>query len=97
MIQMASSNTIIQTVVDDDKRGRVMSLYTMAFMGSAPFGSFIAGSLAKIIGTPVTILLGGMMCIGGAVVFASKLHEIQKMIKPIYYRKGIISDEDASL
>jgi MFS family permease len=91
MIQMASSNTILQTIVDDDKRGRVMSLYTMAFMGTAPFGSFLAGSLAKIIGTPVTILLGGIICIAGALVFTIRLPEMRKLIRPIYSRMGLIN------
>ena len=72
MIQLASSNTIIQTVVDDDKRGRVMSIYAMALMGTAPFGSFLAGSLASVIGAPSTLLIGGILCVGGAMVFAHK-------------------------
>ena len=80
MMQMASSNTILQTIVDDDKRGRIMSFYTMAFMGTAPFGSFIAGTLAKYLGTPNTILFGGLICIGGAVVFSLRLPELRKMI-----------------
>jgi MFS family permease len=91
MIQMASSNTILQTVVDDDKRGRVMSLYTMAFIGTAPFGSLLGGSLAKILGTPYTILLGGIVCVLGAVIFAKNLPEIQKNIHPIFIRLGFIS------
>jgi MFS family permease len=81
MLQMASSNTIIQTIIDDDKRGRVMSFYTMAFMGTAPFGSFIAGALAKIIGAPNTILIGGIVCILGALIFARKLPELKKMVR----------------
>jgi MFS family permease len=74
MLQMASSNTILQTIVDDDKRGRVMSLYTMAFMGTAPFGSLLAGTMAKIIGAPNTILFGGISCIIGAFVFSQKAY-----------------------
>lgn len=73
MVQMASSNTIIQTIVDDDKRGRVMSFYTMAFMGTAPFGSLLAGSLAKTFGTTNTILVGGIFCLAGAFLFGRKL------------------------
>jgi MFS family permease len=94
MMQMASSNTILQTVVDDDKRGRVMSFYTMAFMGTAPFGSLLAGSLAKIIGTPDTILIGGLACIAGALLFASKLNRIRSMIRPIFIRMGIIDSAE---
>jgi MFS family permease len=60
MSATASSNTILQTIVDDDKRGRIMSLYTMAFMGMAPFGGLLAGVLASKIGAPHTVLLGGI-------------------------------------
>ena len=66
MVQMAASNTILQTLVDDDKRGRVMSFYTMAFLGTAPFGSLLAGGLADRIGAPHTLLVGGAGCILGA-------------------------------
>ena len=81
MLQMASSNTLMQTIVDDDKRGRVMSFYTMAFMGTAPFGSLIAGSAAKIIGAPGTILIGGITCIAGALLYARKLPVITKALR----------------
>lgn len=73
MVQMAASNTILQSIVDDSKRGRVMSFYTMSFMGMTPFGSLIAGSLAHIIGTTNTILLGGVLCILGAMAFSLKI------------------------
>lgn len=72
MIQTAASNTILQTITDDDKRGRVMGFYTMAIMGTAPFGSLIGGGLAKVIGTPSTILAGGIVCIIGALFFFKK-------------------------
>jgi MFS family permease len=93
MVQMASSNTILQTIVDDDKRGRVMSFYTMAFMGMAPFGSLLAGSLASQIGAPNTLLIGGASCILGSFMFAKQLPFIRKMVRPIYIRKGIILEE----
>ena len=92
MLQMASSNTIIQTIVDDDKRGRVMSFYAMAFMGTAPFGSFLAGSLASVWSAPAALLIGGTSCIIGAVVFANNLSELRKKIRPIYIRLGIIRE-----
>ena len=76
MVQMALSNTSLQTLVDDDKRGRVMSFYTMAFMGMAPFGSLIAGGLAHRIGAPNTLLLGGIACVVGALLFAKKYPNI---------------------
>jgi len=72
MVQMAASNTVLQSIVEESKRGRIMSFYTMAFMGMAPFGSLLAGSLAHSVGTPNTILIGGIGCIIGAVVFAMK-------------------------
>ena len=92
MLQMASSNTIIQTIVDDDKRGRVMSIYAMAFMGTAPFGSFLAGSLASFWGAPNTLLFGGIFCILGAIIFARKLPVLRKLVHPIYVRLGIIQE-----
>ena len=92
MLLMASSNTILQTIVDEDKRGRIMSFYTMAFMGTAPFGSFLAGSLAKVIGTPWTLTIGGCMCIVGAVIFGRKLPKLKKIVHPIYVRLGIIPE-----
>jgi MFS family permease len=86
---MVSCNTLIQTLVDDDKRGRVMSLYGMAFMGIAPFGSLLAGSLASRIGAPLSALIGGVCCIAGAVWFAGKLPEIRRLMHPIFVKKGI--------
>lgn len=73
IVQHASTNTVLQTVVDEDKRGRVMSLYVMAFRGMAPFGSLLAGGLASKIGAPNTILVGGLSCILGSLLFAMNL------------------------
>jgi MFS family permease len=92
MMQAAASNTILQTITDDDKRGRVMSFYTMAIMGTAPFGSLLAGALAKVIGTPGTILAGGLACIVGALFFLRKLPELRKVVRPIYVKMGIIPE-----
>lgn len=92
MLQMASSNTLLQTIVDDDKRGRVMSFYTMAFMGAVPFGSLLAGGLANILGAPNILTIGGALCILGAIAFASKLSDLRKMVRPIYVKSGIISE-----
>jgi len=72
MVHMAASNTLVQTVVDDDKRGRVMSLYTMALRGVVPLGSLCAGALAGYIGAPATLTIGGICCILGAFAFASR-------------------------
>ncbi len=89
---MASSNTILQTIVDDSKRGRVMSFYTMAFIGMAPFGSLLAGALASRIGAPRTVMLGGLVCLAGAAVFARGLPEIRRLLRPIYRERGIIPE-----
>jgi MFS family permease len=72
MVQNVSSNTLIQTIVDDNKRGRVMSFHSMAFMGIAPFGSLMAGGMASRIGAPDTLIIGGVACILGAIAFASQ-------------------------
>ncbi|MGH8066961.1 MAG: MFS transporter [Candidatus Entotheonellia bacterium] len=72
MVHMAASNTLVQTFVDDDKRGRVMSLYTMSLRGMVPLGSLLAGGLASHIGAPATLTLGGICCVVGACIFASR-------------------------
>ncbi len=92
MQQMAASNTILQTIVEEDKRGRVMSFYSMAFMGMAPFGSLLAGGLAARIGAPETLMLGGALCIAGAAAFASRLRAIRALVRPIYVELGIIAE-----
>ena len=92
MLQTAASNTVLQTITDDDKRGRVMSFYTMAVMGTAPFGSLIAGALAKTIGTSGTFLAGGLITITGALVFFRKLPELIKLVRPIYVKMGVIPE-----
>jgi predicted MFS family arabinose efflux permease len=90
MIHTAACNTILQTVTDDDKRGRVMSFYAMAIMGIAPFGSLLAGSLARLIGTPATIFVSGMASVAGALFFLKKLPELKEIIRPVYFRMGVI-------
>jgi len=93
MVQMVSTNTVLQTIVEEDKRGRVMSLYTMAFMGMVPFGSLLAGSLASKIGAPGTIMISGVACILGSILFARKLPALREMVRPIYIEKEILSKE----
>ncbi len=92
IIELAASNTIIQTLVDDNKRGRVMSIYTMAFMGTAPFGSLLTGKVASMLGAPNTLIFGGILCIVGSVFFWSKLSEIRRIVRPIYVKLGIIPE-----
>ncbi len=97
MALIASSNTILQTIVEDDKRGRVMSLFTMAFIGMAPFGSLIAGALANTIGARNTLLIGGVSCLIGGALFAVILPKIRKKIRPIYVKMGIINEVAAGM
>jgi MFS family permease len=92
MQQTAASNTILQTIVHEDKRGRVMSFFSMAFMGMTPFGSLLAGSLASKIGAPKTLILGGAICILGAGWFAHLLPTIRELVRPIYREQGIIPE-----
>jgi MFS family permease len=97
MVQMASINTILQTIVEDDKRGRVMSLHVTAFIGIAPLGSLLAGVVAEYFGAPCTLLLSGLLSITVASIFARKLPLISRLIHPIYVRKGIIPEVAAGL
>jgi MFS family permease len=97
MQQMAASNTIIQTIVEDSKRGRVMSFYAMAFVGMAPFGSLLAGVLADAIGAPRTVMLSGVCCVAGAVCFATHMPAIRKLIRPIYVDLGILPAANAAI
>jgi MFS family permease len=92
MQHMAASNTILQTIVDEDKRGRVMSLYSTAFMGMAPFGSLLAGSLAEKIGAPKTLIAGGSICAVGGACFALYLPAIREVVRPIYRELGILPE-----
>jgi MFS family permease len=92
MMEMAASNTILQTIVDDDKRGRVMSFYAMAFFGVAPLGSLLAGSMASHLGAATVVQLAGTMCIIASLVFAWRLPALRKIIRPIYERIGILPD-----
>jgi predicted MFS family arabinose efflux permease len=90
MVQMASTNTILQTVVDEKLRGRVMAFYTMAFLGTAPIGSLLGGVLADRIGAQRTILIGGIACLAGAAWFAGKRKSLGEHIRPIYIERGIL-------
>jgi MFS family permease len=91
MVVMASTNTILQTIVEDDMRGRVMSFYTMAFLGTAPLGSLLAGFAADHIGPTKTVTLGGVACALAAVVFAARLPRLRVHVRPIYIERGILA------
>jgi MFS family permease len=89
---MAASNTVIQTLVPEDKRGRVMSFYTMAFVGMAPFGSLLAGFLAHRFGAPHAIMITGSFCLAGSLWFSTRLKSIRRIMRPIYIDMGIMQN-----
>lgn len=93
LIQMASSNTLIQTIVPDALRGRVMSVYSMMFMGMAPFGALMAGVAAHHIGSPRTVALGGGICIVGSLVFGSKWRTLRGTVHQLIVAQGMRSGE----
>jgi MFS family permease len=92
MVQMASSNTLLQTIVDEDKRGRVMSFYTMAVMGVTPFGSLLAGGVAHSVGAASTLRLGGIGCVVGALWFAQSLSALRQELHPVYVKLGVLTE-----
>jgi MFS family permease len=92
LIQMAASNTVLQTIVDENKRGRIMSIYTMAFFGMVPFGSLLGGVLSEAIGAPLTIAAGGVLTLLAGLVFWRKLPELRRQVRPIYARLGVIPE-----
>jgi len=83
MLHTAASNTILQTITDDDKRGRVTSMYTISIVGIAPFGSLLIGELAKYLGITNTIIIGGVACLVGAFVFLRKIPELKQNSKQV--------------
>jgi MFS family permease len=87
---LAASNTVIQTLVPEDKRGRVMSYYTMAFVGMAPFGSLLAGYLAHRFGAPHAIMITGIFCIAGSIWYTTQLPAMRTVMRPIYIEMGIL-------
>jgi MFS family permease len=92
MLQMASSNTILQTIVDERQRGRVMSLFSVAVFGMAPFGSLLAGAVAERMGAPETLAIGGTVCLLSALAFMRKLPALRTHVRPIYQRLGIVPE-----
>ncbi len=93
ILQIAAGNTVLQTIVDDDKRGRIMSLYTMSFLGTIPFGNLLAGFLANHIGATNTLIIDGIACILGSIFFLRELPTLRRSIRPIYEQKGILKSE----
>jgi MFS family permease len=95
MVEMASTNTILQTVTEEHLRGRVMAFYTMAFLGTAPIGSLIAGVAASRIGASNTIILGGVACIMGGIWLGVRLPGLRAQVRPIYVERGILTATEA--
>jgi MFS family permease len=97
MTAMAGSNTIIQTVVDEEMRGRVMSFYTMAFMGTAPLGSLLAGSIATRLGAPYTVGVSGLVTVVAGLLFYLELPLIRRFARPVYVERGVIAEMPSEL
>ena len=95
MLQMACSNTLIQTMVPDQLRGRVMSVYSMMFMGIAPFGAFFGGALAHHIGAPITVAIGGATCFFAAIWFGRALPELRIEARRLIVAQGLAGGEPA--
>ncbi|MBD2506547.1 MFS transporter [Nostoc muscorum FACHB-395] len=95
ILQIAASNTFLQTIVDDDKRGRLMSLYTMSFLGMIPVGNLLGGVLASRIGAPNTLIIDGIACILGSIIFSRQLPTLRQIMRPIYEQKGIVISNKA--
>jgi MFS family permease len=91
LLEIASTNTLLQTISEENKRGRVMSFYAMSFRGMSPFGGIIAGSLGDLIGAQETLIIGGITCIASAFYFIKKLPSIRPLVRPIYENLGIIT------
>jgi MFS family permease len=96
MMVIAASNTVLQTIVDDDKRGRVMSFYAMAFQGMTPFGSLLAGGLGSRLGAPPTLVVGGICCLIGLGLFARRVPALREMVRPIYLKWGLGAIESSA-
>jgi len=92
MQQMAASNTILQTITHNEKRGRVMSFYSMSIQGVATLGALVAGAVADRIGAPHTLMIGGLLCVCGAALFALQLPTLRQLVRPIYVQIGIIPE-----
>lgn len=97
IVTLASANTVLQTIVDDNKRGRLMSFYAMSFGGMVPFGSLVAGTLADTIGARNTVLIGGVVIIAAGLWSLRSLPKLRGMVRPIYVQKGILREVAAGI
>jgi MFS family permease len=97
MLQAAGANTILQTIVDEKLRGRVMAFYTMAVLGTQPVGSLLAGALADRIGAQRTILIGAIACLLSGAWFGFRRKRLAELVRPIYIERGILTWDDGTL
>jgi MFS family permease len=97
MTLMASGNTLLQTIVEDQMRGRVMSMFTMAFMGMMPLGSLASGEVAAWIGAGRTVMAGGAMCIVAGAIFGIRVPALREQVRPIFVKRGILPEAGAGL
>ena len=97
MVQAASVNTILQTVVDENLRGRVMAFYSVAIMGMQPIGSLLSGVVAERIGAEMTIFYGALFCLIGGIWFAMRRAMLAEHVRPIYIERGILPWDDGNL
>jgi MFS family permease len=95
MIALAATNTVVQTLVPERLRGRVMAFYTMAVLGTAPIGSLLAGIAASRIGAPATIMVGGVACLVAGTWFHFSLPRLRELVRPIYIERGLLAVPDA--
>ncbi len=92
MVVTAAINTMLQTLVDENMRGRVMSLYTMAFIGMSPLGSLAGGAIATRFGAPLAVSLSGLGCLALAIWFSRRLAPLREIVYPVYERMGILPE-----
>ena len=95
MLQMSASNTLVQTMVPDRMRGRLMSFYAMSLMGMAPFGSLLAGAVASRIGAPGMVAAGGALCVGASLLFWWRLPGLSREAVPILITQEAMAGEPA--
>lgn len=94
MVLISATSTILQSIIDENKRGRVMSFFTMAFMGTAPIGSLIGGAIADRFGFNATVLCCSIYCFVISIIFSSKITELRHAAKPLYIQKGLLAAEE---
>jgi MFS family permease len=95
MLQMSSSNTLIQVMVPDELRGRTMAVYSMMFMGMAPVGALLGGALSDRLGAPLTVAIGGLAAVAGAWWFSVQLPKIRVEARKLIVAQAMAGGEPA--